>query len=146
MRSGSSSTSAGSPAQRQRRDGRAERPAGVVPFATAMASRQGEKEQRRIEREQAEAAERAAAARRNRLRAVLGGLLGLLILAGAAYGISQAVGGDDGGGGNGGKKDLGDAAKVTLPEQQTDDVEEAAKAAGCTLEHAKYEGAGHAEK
>jgi hypothetical protein len=109
-----------------------------------MASRQEEKEQRRLEREQAEARERAAASRRKRLNMVLGGLIGLLVLGGAGYAIANALSGD--GGGGGGAKDPEDVANVTLPEQKITDVEDAAKAAGCTLEHPKYEGAGHEEK
>ena len=112
-----------------------------------MSSRQEEKEQRRIEREKAEAAERAAAARRRRLNMVVGGLVALLVLGGAAYAIGGGLGGDGGGGDGGdGRKDIGDAAKVTLPEPEITEVEEAAEAAGCELEHPKYEGAGHEEK
>ena len=112
-----------------------------------MASRQEEKEQRRLEREEAEKRERAAAARRRRLNMVIGGLLGLLVLGGVAFAITNATGGDGGGGKDGeGKKDVADAAKVQLPEPEITDVEEAAKAAGCKLEHPKYEGAGHDEK
>lgn len=106
-----------------------------------MASRQEEKEQRRLEREKAEAAERAAAARRKRLSMVLAALVGLLVIGGAAALISGAIGGGGDSGGNG-PRQVGDV-NVKLPEPQTSDVEEAAKTAGCTLEHPKYEGAGH---
>ena len=110
-----------------------------------MASRQEEKEQRRIEREQAEAKERAAAARKKRLSMVLGALAGLAVIAVAVVLISGALGGDDGGDGDG-PKQASDAPDVTLPEPEITDVDEAAKAAGCKLEHPKYEGAGHETK
>jgi hypothetical protein len=106
-----------------------------------MASRQEEKEQRRLEREEAEARERAAASRRKRLNMVLGGVVGLLVLAGAAYGISQALSGDDEKSG-GGRPTAG----VKLPDPAITDLKEAAAAAGCKVEHPKYEGAGHEER
>jgi hypothetical protein len=109
-----------------------------------MASRQEEKEQRRIEREQAEATERAAAARRKRVSMVLGALVGLVVLGGAVALALGALGGDDGGG-KGPKQADGDSS-VKLPEQQVTDVDEAAKTAGCKLDHPKYEGAGHENK
>ena len=109
-----------------------------------MASRQEEKEQRRLEREQAEAKERAAAARRKRMNMVLGGLIGLLVIAGAAFAIVSAAGGGDDEGEPGGSPDEEEVAK--LPEQKTQDLDEAVKLAGCKLEHPKYEGAGHEEK
>jgi hypothetical protein len=40
----------------------------------------------------------------------------------------------------------GASASVKLPPQETSDVDAAAKAAGCTLTHPEYEGAGHEEK
>lgn len=108
-----------------------------------MASRQEEKEQRRKEREEAEARERAAAARKKRLNMVLGGLVGVLLIAGVVFAIVSATGGDDGG--NPGEPEA-PKADVKLPEPAITDTEEAAKAAGCKLEHPKYEGAGHEEK
>ena len=108
-----------------------------------MASRQEEKEQRRLEREQAEAKERAAASRKRRLQMVVGGLLALLLIGGAAFGASTLFDGGDGDGGNEGKAPT---ASVKLPDPQVTNVDEAAKAAGCKLEHPKYEGAGHEEK
>ena len=109
-----------------------------------MASRQEEKEQRRLEREAAEAKERAAAARKKRLSMVLAGLAGLAVIAVAVAAISSALGGGDGDGGGGdGPKQATEAADVKLPEPEITDVDEAAKAAGCKLERPKYEGAGH---
>ena len=112
-----------------------------------MASRQEEKDQRRLEREQAEAKERAAAARRKRLSMVIGGLVGLLVIAGAAFALSGAFdGGGDGGGGGDGPRQAEAPADVALPEPAISDPDEAAKAAGCKLEHPKYEGAGHEDR
>ena len=111
-----------------------------------MASRQEEKEQRRLEREAAEAKERAASARKKRLSMVLGGLAGLAVIAVAALAISGAIGGGGDGGGGDGPKQAKAPADVTLPEPATSDVDDAAEAAGCKLEHPKFEGAGHEEK
>ena len=111
-----------------------------------MASRQEEKEQRRLEREQAEAKDRAAAARRKRLSMVLGGLAGLAVIAVAIALITGAIGGDGGGGGGGGPQQVDAEAGVTLPEPEITDVEEAAKAAGCKLERPEFEGQEHEEK
>ena len=110
-----------------------------------MASRQEEKEQRRLEREAAEAKERAAAARKKRLSMVLGGLAGLAVIAVAALLISGAIGGGDGDGGDG-PKQAEAPADVKLPEQQTSDLDDAVKTSGCKLEHPKFEGAGHEDR
>jgi hypothetical protein len=109
-----------------------------------MASRQEEKEQRRIEREQAEAAERAAAGRKKRLGMVLGALAAIGVIALVVLLVLPAVGGDDDE--ESAKKSVKDAANVKLPDPEITNVDEAAKAAGCKLEHPKYEGAGHKEK
>lgn len=111
-----------------------------------MASRQEEKEQRRLEREAAEAAERKANARKARLRALLGGLLGLAVIGAVIFAIAQAGGGGGDPETEAGRKSVGNAAKVTLPEVKITNVKEAAKAAGCELENPKYEGAGHEER
>lgn len=109
-----------------------------------MASRQEEKEQRRLERLQQEEAERRAAARGSRLRAIIGGLLALAVIAGVVFAATSLGGDDEKEAANGGRPPSGE--NVTLPEPQITDVEEAAEAAGCKLEHPKYEGAGHEEK
>jgi hypothetical protein len=112
-----------------------------------MASRQEEKEQRRREREEAEAIEARSAARVRRLQMVFGGILALVLIVGVGYAIVS------GGGGNGEEEatEAGQpatpAANAELPEPSGEkDPAVAAKAAGCELIHAKYEGAGHEER
>jgi hypothetical protein len=110
-----------------------------------MASRQEEKERRRRERQEREQREAAAAARRRRIQYAFGGLLAVAVLAGlTALGISAFSSGDD---------EVTAASQTTsgeplpeLPPQQETDVQKAAKAAGCDLEHPAYEGAEHEER
>jgi hypothetical protein len=110
-----------------------------------MASREAEKEARRKARLEQEAQERAAEARRKRLQMVLAGVLVLGVIAAAVIGIGGALGGDDKSG-DGGNATQASANGVTLPEQQIGDVEEAAKAAGCTLTHPASEGQQHEDR
>lgn len=110
-----------------------------------MASRQEEKEKRRLERLRQEEADRKAAARRKRLQMVAGGVLALALVAAIAVGIASGLGGDD----ETERADGGRTAtaeNVDLPEPQETDFEAAAKAAGCTLEHPALEGAGHEDR
>ena len=109
-----------------------------------MASRQEQKEARRQERLERERKEAAAAARRKRVQLAGGVLLGVAAIAGVVVAIAVGFGGDDSGGPQ--TAASGDEASVKLPAQQTSDYEEAAKAAGCTLTHPEFEGAGHDEK
>jgi hypothetical protein len=106
-----------------------------------VASRQEEKEARRRERLEREQAEARAAARRKRLQLVGGGLLGLLALAGIVVALVVGLGGSDGG-----EAEAPAATNARIPAQETSDLQESAKLAGCTLTNAKYEGAGHANK
>ena len=110
-----------------------------------MASRQEEKEARRRERLERERKAQSAVARRKRLQLVLGALLALAALAGVAVAIGAGLGGDDSGTGSK-TPEASEQAAAQIPEQETTDYEEAAEAAGCTLENPKYEGAGHEEK
>lgn len=110
-----------------------------------MSSRQEEKERRRQERLAREQAEASAAARRKRLQLVGGALLGLAAIAAVVVAIVVASGG--------GEEETAaktptksEDANVTLPKQQTTDLDAAAKAAGCTVLNAKYEGAQHENK
>ncbi len=110
-----------------------------------MASRQEEKEARRKERQELERKEKAAAARKKRLQLVGGGVLAVAAVAAIVIAILAASGG------SGDEQEAAAppsdaAAAVKLPEQQTSDVAEAAKLAGCTLTNAEYEGADHQEK
>ena len=94
-----------------------------------------------MERERKDA---AAAARRKRLQLVGGGLLALVAVAAVVIALVAAAGGDDEKEAAAPSSDA--SASVKLPEQQTSDLQAAAKAAGCTLTNAEYEGAGHEEK
>jgi hypothetical protein len=111
-----------------------------------MSSRQEEKERRRQERVAREQAEARAAGRRKRLQMVVGGALATLLVAGAIVGIVLAVsGGDDSTTASAGDGET-PAANVQLPPQEISDVQDAAKAAGCTVRTVAYAGAGHSEK
>jgi Protein of unknown function (DUF3105) len=110
-----------------------------------VASRQEEKEARRRERLERERKDAAAASRRRRLQ--LGGGVLLAVAAVAAIVVAVAIGL----GGSDSEKEAqapssGDSSGVKLPEQQTTDIEAAAKAAGCKLSNPAYEGAGHDQK
>jgi Protein of unknown function (DUF3105) len=109
-----------------------------------VASRQEEKERRRQERLERERKEAATAARRKRLQLVGGGLLGLAAIAAVVVAILAAGGGDDEQ--EAAAPSSGAAADVRLPEQATSDMQEAAKAAGCTVTNAKFEGQNHEDK
>jgi hypothetical protein len=109
-----------------------------------VASRQEEKERRRTERLERERAEARAAGRRKRLQIVGGALLGIAAVAAIAVAIVVGAGGGDGQSEQ--PASASDAAVADLPTQQTSDYEEAAKAAGCTLNNPTYEGAGHEAK
>jgi hypothetical protein len=110
-----------------------------------VASRQEQKEARRRERMERERKEAAAAARRKRLQLGGGVLLGLGVIAAVVVAIAVGFGGADSDSGPR-APDSAQQAAAKLPEQQTSDYEEAAKAAGCTLANPKFEGAGHEEK
>jgi hypothetical protein len=110
-----------------------------------VSSRQQEKERRRQERLEREQAERKSAANRKRLQLVGGVVLGLAAIAAVIVALVVGLGGDDETTAGGGSPSDASAA-VQLPEQKTSDLDAAAKAAGCTLTHAEYEGAGHEEK
>jgi Protein of unknown function (DUF3105) len=109
-----------------------------------VASRQEEKERRRQERLERERKEAAAAARRKRLQLVGGGVLALAAIAAVVVAIVAAAGGDDEQEASAPSSDA--AAAVKLPEQATSDINEAAKAAGCTLANPRFEGQNHEDK
>jgi hypothetical protein len=109
-----------------------------------MAHRQEDKQRRREEREARERAEAAAAARRKRLQWVGGAVLALAIVAGV---VVLAVAGLGGGSSSDGKPAAASTGGgVQLPRQQTSDVNVAAKAAGCVLQHPPIEGSTHLTK
>jgi hypothetical protein len=110
-----------------------------------VASRQEEKEARRKERMERERKEAAAAARKKRLQLVGGGVLALAAIAAVVIAVVLAAGS----GGDDEQEAAAPAdasASVQLPPQETSDLQAAAKAAGCTLTNAEYEGASHEEK
>jgi hypothetical protein len=110
-----------------------------------VSSRQEQKEARRRERMERERKEAAAAARRKRLQLAGGVLLGVAALAGVVVAIAVGFGGGDDSG-SGDAPQVDERAAARLPEQQTTDYEEAAKAAGCKLSNPAFEGASHEER
>ena len=109
-----------------------------------MASRQEEKQRRREERLARERAEAAAAARRKRIQLALGAVLGLAVVVGVVVLALGVFSKDSSGAAEG--DPTAPVASVKLPEQQTSNVDDAAKAAGCTLQHPPIEGRGHEAK
>lgn len=93
-----------------------------------------------------EAAEAKSAAGRRRLQLVGGGIVALLAVLAVVFVLYKAIDGGDDGPKKVASRDDTEQAAVKLPEQQQTDVEQAAKAAGCKLEHPQYEGAGHEDK
>jgi hypothetical protein len=109
-----------------------------------VASRQEEKERRRQERLEREHKAAAASARRKRLQLAGGGLLAVAAVAAVVVAIAAATGGDDEQEASAPSSSA--AADVRLPEQATSDINEAAKAAGCTLTNPQFEGQNHEDK
>ena len=106
-----------------------------------MASRKEQKEKLRQERIAREQAEAAAAARRKRMGYALAGLLVAAVV--IAVVVIVAAGG---GGGGGGTASASSWPSGSVPKQKISDLNAAAKAAGCTLQHPKSEGRGHTLK
>jgi hypothetical protein len=109
-----------------------------------MASRQEEKEARRRERLEQEERERKAGARKRRVQLLGGAVLGLGVI--AAIVIVILSGGGSHGEGEGDARQPGGSDLPALPGQQETNVDAAAKAAGCELEHPADEGRGHEER
>lgn len=107
-----------------------------------MASRQEEKERRRRERQEAEAKASASASRSKRLQVVGGVIVGLVIV--AVVVVLLVSGGSDGSSGDEGANASTDASSaVALPVRKIENLEEASKAAGCTLKTYPIEGSTH---
>ena len=112
-----------------------------------MSSRQEEKERRRQERLEREQAERKSAANKKRLQLVGGVRAGPRRDRRRGRRARRRARRRR-------RRDHGRRAttvrrrrpRSSCPTQKTSDLDEAAKAAGCTLTHAEYEGAGHEEK
>jgi hypothetical protein len=109
-----------------------------------MASRQEEKERRRREREEAEAKANAASARTRRLQIVGGVIVGVVIVAVVVVLLVAGGGSDDSSSSaSTGKASTDASAAVKLPARKIENLEDAAKAAGCTLKTYPIEGATH---
>ena len=104
-----------------------------------MASRAEEKEARRQARLEQEEAERRAAARRKRL-AIVGGAVAAAAV--VVLAVVLLTGGSNHSADKGNVRQASENG-VKLPAQQLTNVDEAAKAAGCTLQHPADEGRGH---
>jgi len=107
-----------------------------------VSHRQEEKQRRREERLAREQAEKARAARRQRLQLALGGVAGLAAIAVVVLLVSGTLAGGSGDDDGSGSRPE-PASNITLPEQQTGDLDQAAEAAGCKLANPKIEGAQH---
>src|SRR3954467_13571835 len=105
-----------------------------------MASRKEQKEKLRQERLEREQAEAAAAARRKRM----GYTIAAVLVAAVVVALVVIVGSS--GGGGGGSASAADWPSGSVPTQKISDLDAAAKAAGCTLQHPKSEGRGHTTK
>lgn len=108
-----------------------------------MASRQEEKERRRREREEAEAKANASAGRTRRLQVVGGVIVGLVVVAVVVVLLVSGGGGDSSGANGDGSASTDVSSEVTLPARKIENIEEAAKAAGCTLKTYPIEGSTH---
>jgi Protein of unknown function (DUF3105) len=111
-----------------------------------MASRQQEKERRRQERLERERKEQAATRRKRRLQLVSAVVAGIAVVAAIGVFAFGGGGGDGGDGGGDGPSQASSTSDVNLPEQQTSDMADAAKAAGCKLTNPAYEGNTHSTK
>ncbi len=109
-----------------------------------MASRKDEKEQRRAERLARESQE-ADQARRKRLYSIIvGGALGVAAVVAVVIAVTAGGGGD--GPSSAGRVPAGEASydgAVDPPPQQTTDLVQAARAAGCRLSNPVIEGRSH---
>jgi hypothetical protein len=107
-----------------------------------MASRKDQKEKLRQERLEREQAAAGAAGRRRRLGyMVAAGLVAAVIIA-----IVVVAGSSGGDSGSKGGSASGSWPSGSIPGQKINDIDAAAKAAGCTLAKPKNEGAGHTTK
>jgi Protein of unknown function (DUF3105) len=106
-----------------------------------VAHRLQEKERRRQERLERERAEKAKVARRKRMQLALGALGAIAAVAVAVLLVSGTLGGDDSA-----AEPSAPASEVTLPEQEIGDLQQAAKAASCTLRSPDIEGGTHETK
>jgi hypothetical protein len=111
-----------------------------------VASRQEEKERRKAERLAREEAQKRSAGRRQRLQLVFGVVLGIVVIAGIAVAVTGLMGGSGGGDSGNPSQPASESSLPKLPQQQTGDINAAAKAAGCKLSNPAIEGATHETK
>lgn len=109
-----------------------------------MASRQEEKERRRREREEAEARASSSASQTKRLQIIGGVIVGLVVVAVVVVLLVSGGGGSDGGDTKAAATDA--SSEVTLPTREIENLEDAAKAAGCTVKTYPIEGRTHTDK
>src|SRR3954453_9146224 len=102
-----------------------------------MASRKEQKEKLRQERLAREQAEAASAARRKRMGYTIAGVLVAAVVVALVVIIASS------GGGGGSTASAADWPSGSVPSQKITDLDAAAKAAGCTLQHPKSFGRGH---
>lgn len=105
-----------------------------------MSSRQEEKERRRAEREAREQSEAKKAGSRRRLQLVAAAVLGIVAVGAVIAAIVSSTGGGDGDSEAAGGDDI---AAVAIPAQKITDLDDAAKAAGCTWKQYTSEGSTH---
>jgi uncharacterized protein DUF3105 len=117
----------------------------LLHFA-AVSSRQEEKQKRREERLAREQAEKAVAARRQRMTIAGAVVGGLAVIAVAVLLISGTIGGGDNASGDASQPTSAEEADVKLPEQQIGDLAAAAEAAGCKVSNPPIEGRSHETK
>lgn len=106
-----------------------------------MSSRQEEKAKRRAEREAREKAEAAKAARARRLQLVAGGVLAVAAVVAVVFAIAGSGGDGDSGGGDAQEA----SAAVPIPAREINDLDAAAKAAGCEVKSFESEGREHSD-
>ncbi|HEX2084743.1 MAG TPA: DUF3105 domain-containing protein [Solirubrobacteraceae bacterium] len=102
-----------------------------------MASRKEEKERLRREREELERKHRAEETRRKRIATALGAVLAVAVIAVVVFAVTS--GGDD----ENAEPTQPTSAEARIPARQTEDLDEAARAAGCEVEQHPDEGRGH---
>ena len=107
-----------------------------------MASRQEEKEARKQARLEAEQREAKTVAKQRRIQLLAGGLAAAVIVVGVVVLVLSGGGSKDTDGG----KAPEPVADVNLPAQKTEDEQQAAKLASCTLTTSKIEGRGHEQR
>jgi hypothetical protein len=108
-----------------------------------MSSRQEQKEARRQERMEREAAEKRKADRNRRLQIVGGAVLGIAVVAAVVIAVVASSGGGDSSKPKSTGKKNPEVKAVPVPPRKTTDLFAAAKAAGCVVKTFSMEGRTH---